>query len=311
MAKIVVMGECMMELSHISESHLAKSFAGDVYNTAVYAKRVNPDCEVSFLTAAGDDALSNELVSVLEAENISPEFVYKDAERTIGSYMVNVDEHGERSFTYWRSDSAAKQVMKLVDDDFVSQAASADYFFYSGISLAILAPEDREKLWGVLEALRAAGVKVVFDPNYRPKLWAKTANAIDFYNKAFSLCDLLLPGIEDFDWLYGINTVDGIQQLLQPFAISEVVLKNGPKKVTCFVAGEEVSEIEITPVDKVIDTTSAGDSFNGAFLASRLQGQDLASSIRFAAAVAGEVIQHKGAIVPLAKFSPFLEALRT
>lgn len=310
MSKLVVMGECMMELSHIDSHSLAKSFAGDVYNTALYAKRVFQSADVSFLTAVGSDALSDEFIGVLKAEGIGADLVYRDSHRTIGSYLVHVDERGERSFTYWRSDSAAKQTLKLIESDLASRCSDVNYFFYSGISLAILADEDRDKLWLLLETLRSEGVKIVFDPNYRPKLWAQTRDIKAIYERAFSLCDLLLPGIEDFEHLYGSKTADDVMSVLAAFTIPEVILKNGPEKVTCYVAGNDAVDVKITPVKHVVDTTSAGDSFNGAFLASRLQGKDIVSSVGFAASVAGEVIQHKGAIVPTESFVQFLSELR-
>lgn len=306
MSKVVLLGECMMELSQAGDNLLSKSFAGDVYNTAVYLKRVLAQADVSFLTAAGDDVLSQEFSDVLASEGVGTQYVYSDPARTLGSYMVHLDSDGERSFTYWRSDSAAKQVLKLISDDFVEQIADADYFFYSGISLAILAEEDREKLWPLLEKIRAKGVKVVFDPNYRPKLWVGTEDVVSYFDQAFAHCDLLLPGIEDFDWLYGLSTIDSIKQMLAKFEIPEVIIKNGPKKVTCLINQSELSEVEITPVEKVVDTTSAGDSFNGAFLAAKLQGRDLSEAIQQGALVAGEVIQHKGAIVQKALFSEFI-----
>ncbi len=98
-----------------------------------------------------------------------------------------------------------------------------------------------------------------------------------------------------------------IRALLSPFHIAEVVLKNGPAEI-CYIAGDLMEIYPVTPATNVVDTTSAGDSFNGVFLGARLSGMPVATAIEWAAGTAGLVIQHPGAIIPSEVFNHFWEA---
>lgn len=308
MSQIYLMGECMAELKEIDQGLLQQSFAGDFFNTAVYLKRAYPQVQTSLLTAVGRDQLSQALVAKCASEALDCTGVVFSPERIPGLYWINTDASGERTFTYWRENSAARQLMQLINDEVRRALTSADWFFYSGISLAVLEPQDRPQFWALLQDLKQAGVKIAFDPNYRARLWPNAQTAREQFEKAFALCDLLLPGVDDFNQLYGINQAEQIQALLQPFAIAEVVVKNGPMQILYLHEGE-VQVFAVTPASQVVDTTSAGDSFNGVFMGARLCGRSIAEAIHLAAKTAGLVIQHPGAIVPEPVFQEFWKTL--
>ncbi|WP_299082134.1 sugar kinase [uncultured Paraglaciecola sp.] len=302
MQKIVLMGECMLELRQAKDGLMLRSFAGDTFNTAVYMKRISAEQDVAFMTGLGQDTISQQLISVCRSENLNNQHISTKSERHPGIYLVETDEQGERSFLYWRDKSAAKEVMQFVDEQAIAELCQADLFFFSGISIAILETEHRAAFWAMLERLKSAGVKIGFDPNYRPRLWNGPEDAIAEFTKAYAACDIMMPGVEDFKLLYDIETLDDILAFCQPFNIDEVVLKNGPESVYCQVKGE-LTHVVVTPVTYVVDTTSAGDSFNGVYLSARLAGKDVTSSVELASAAAGIVIQHPGAIAPVESFA--------
>lgn len=62
-----------------------------------------------------------------------------------------------------------------------------------------------------------------------------------------------------------------------------------------------MTAFSVTPVDKIIDTTAAGDSFNGAYIASLLRGLPTDKAIQSAQQCAGKVIRQKGAIISFAE----------
>mgnify|MGYP000324236125 CR=1 FL=1 len=181
MSKIVIFGECMVELVNRGADTLSKGYAGDTYNTAVYLKRCAHDISVSYLTAIGADFLSDELLFKMGEEEINTDQVYRSNDRNLGLYMVRTDKHGERTFAYWRANSAATQTMNL----FNGSLNNADVFYFSGISLAILDDAQRLKLFDLVDSVRAAGGKVVFDPNYRPRLWKDQQEAQTWIDKAY------------------------------------------------------------------------------------------------------------------------------
>lgn len=308
MSQIFLMGECMAELQEIEPGHLRQSFAGDFYNTAVYLKRAFTHIDTCLLTAVGKDKLSEAMLAHCEQEQLDCASVVRSPERIPGLYWINTDAEGERTFTYWRENSAARQLMSLMDEVVRERLMNADWFFFSGISLAVIEPQDRLLFWALLTDLKRAGVKIAFDPNYRARLWPEADIAKQHFEKAFGFCDLLLPGVDDFTQLYDVTEVAKIRDLLSQFHIAEVVLKNGPAEI-CYIAGDAIETYPVTPAAKVIDTTSAGDSFNGIFLGARMSGRPVATAIEWAAGTAGLVIQHPGAIIPANIFTDFWETL--
>jgi 2-dehydro-3-deoxygluconokinase len=301
MKKICFIGECMVELRTAEDFTIRQSFAGDVYNSAVYLKRCFPHMDSQLMSAVGKDELSRAMIKRFESEGINADLVFQHDSLVAGLYMIHTDEHGERSFTYWRSDSAARRTLDFVDEATLKHLSNVDMVFISGISLAVLAPDTRSLLWKHLDTLKSNGVKVVFDPNYRARLWASEEEAKGQFEKAFACSDIILPGVEDFAFLYDIHDTEGVLAFCEEYSIEEVVIKNGPSSVITCIGGKTQEHV-ITPVQTVIDTTSAGDAFNGTYLGARLQGDEASLAVKKAAIAAGEVIQHPGAIVPKISF---------
>ncbi|MEP1446253.1 MAG: sugar kinase [Paraglaciecola sp.] len=309
MQKVVLFGECMLELRQAKDGVMKQSFAGDTFNSAVYMKRIFAQQDIAFMTAVGQDTISQQMVEACSAEALNNQHIFAKSERNPGIYLVQTDDEGERSFLYWRDSSAAKQVMQYVDQKAIDALCNADLFFFSGISLAVLESQDREAFWAMLSQLKEAGVKIGFDPNYRPRLWNGPDEAKAEFAKAYAASDIMLPGVDDFKQLYNIETLEDILAFCKPYAINELVLKNGPESVYCQLDGQ-LTHVAITPVSNVVDTTSAGDSFNGVYLGSRLAGGDVTSSVELAAASAAIVIQHPGAIAPSNAFDKIHSAVK-
>jgi 2-dehydro-3-deoxygluconokinase len=293
------MGECMVEFGRASDANLyKKSFAGDTFNTGIYIKRCVKDlANVKFLSAIGKDENSNEMLAMMKQESLDSSLVFRSSSAQMGLYLINVDSEGERSFTYWRETSAAKQVVRFIHDNVDNEGfEEIDLFFFSGISIAILSEADRQKLWRFVLKLKASGTKIIFDPNYRSTLWTSVNETRAAYATAFELADIALPGVDDHMVLYNAKSAEDVADFLEKFSINEIIIKNGSQGMLLSVNGER-SYIDVDPVKSVVDTTSAGDAFNGAYLSARLLGKSPEHSANFAAKVSSCVIQHKGAIV--------------
>jgi 2-dehydro-3-deoxygluconokinase len=307
MKKVVLFGECMLELRQSIGNEMRRSFAGDTYNTAVYLKRAFSDDNVAFMTALGQDTISKQMIDVFSDEQLDNRCVFTGSQHNPGVYLVETDKFGERSFLYWRENSSARQIMQFVDGKTIAGLLEADLFFFSGISLAVLEPSDRPKFWNMLDQLKEAGVKIAFDPDYRPRLWQNKAEAQVEFAKAYSLSNILLPGIDDFKQLYDIHELEDLLEFCRPFDIQEMVIKNGSKSVYC-QSGSNQLFLPTIAVKNVVDTTSAGDSFNGVYLGARLAGYELENAVNLASAAAGFVIQHPGAIAPAEAFKAFIQS---
>ena len=297
MKNIYFIGECMVELRAMSAATLHQSFAGDVYNSAVYLKRCFPQVTTSVVTALGQDNLSKKMLERFESEQINTQLVFAHDTKVPGMYYIETDEHGERSLIYWRNDSAAKKVVDFLDADALEQLSQGDMFFFSGISLAIIEESAREDFWKVVKELKDAGVKIVFDPNYRARLWNSVEETKEQYHLAFTFADITLPGVEDLTTLYDVHSVEAVVEYLKPYQIEEIVVKNGPESVVT-KEGDTLQSHTIIPVTNVVDTTSAGDAFNGVYLGARLSDKSISSAVQLAAKAAGTVIQQPGAIAP-------------
>ena len=169
-----------------------QAYAGDAFNTAVCLKRCSMTLNLT-MTVIGKD-ISSQFEDLMQAEDLSCNGLYKDDDATMGAYMVHLDDSGERSFSYWRKHSAATKITQHLK---LNDLLNAEYVFFTGITLAILSDGDRESLLATLKQVADAGVKVVFDPNYRPRLWTAPEVAAESSKRAIT--SVALPGLEDFE----------------------------------------------------------------------------------------------------------------
>ena len=306
--KVLFVGEAMLELVKTSANMLAKSYAGDVYNTSVYMKRAYPALSASFLSAVGQDLISQEFVQKAKDEKVNTQIIGVSQQHHLGTYMVVNDDTGERSFIYWRSDSAAKSMMSTLSSEqkaFIqAEFGQQSVVFFSGITIAILHPSERKQFWDLLDQLQQAGALIVFDPNYRPALWENPSIAKQEIEKAFALSDWLMPGVDDFKSLYGMTTVNECIDFCQQFNFTELVLKQGEKSVHV-VNSNGHFEFAIVKSTNVVDTTSAGDAFNGIYLGARLENSSPELATKLANYAASKVIETPGAIMPSAQFAQY------
>ncbi|MBU1311221.1 MAG: sugar kinase [Gammaproteobacteria bacterium] len=304
--RVVIMGECMVELYQLVENVYHQNFAGDVFNTAVYLKRTcEESVDVQFFTAVGTDLISDKLVQAIEREKIDTSLMLRTKTARPGLYMINTDAFGERSFVYWRDSSAAKQVLKCFSEQLNYDAIKGcDMFYFSGITQAILPESDRAQLYELVKRLKADGSKIVFDPNYRPALWPNAATAKEAFIQAYSLADVALPGLDDHRVLFDAQTTNDVVELLTELGVGEIVVKDGKNGINGRYQHQGFTA-QAHPVKKVVDTTAAGDSFNGGYLAARLGGIAPKHAVKFAALLAGFVVEHTGAIVSKEHFNSF------
>ncbi|GGP24631.1 sugar kinase [Silvimonas amylolytica] len=296
---IAVIGECMVELQR-QTGGLAYRFGGDTLNTAVYLARQLKQApfEVAYVSALGTDSLSEEMIASWQAEGIVTRWVQRLADRLPGIYLIETDEAGERTFHYWRKDAAARYWLHGPDTQRVLVAlARTDVVYLSGISLAILTPDDRNTLFDALTQCKARGGMIVFDNNYRARLWESQAVAAACYRRMLSLSSLALLTLDDEVALYGEADVETVIARTRALGVAEVVIKRGG---SASVVATDALRLEVAPVPvtPVVDTTAAGDSFAAGYLAARLTGQGPGAAMQTAHKLAGAVIQHRGAIIP-------------
>jgi 2-dehydro-3-deoxygluconokinase len=295
--KIIAIGEAMLEMAPVEGGLFRLDFAGDTFNTVWHAAQLlGPDATAGFVTRVGTDKLSDRFLAEMAADGLDVSAVARDTDREMGLYLIELDG-AERSFHYWRQSSAAR---RLADDrSSLSKAvAEADIIHVSGITLAILAPAARDVLYAVLDAARASGALVAFDPNIRPRLWSSREETRHTVRQMLDRTDIALPSFDDEAALWGdTSPLDTVERLCS-LGVREVVVKNGPLPV--WFRSSELTEFRNTPpVAELRDTTGAGDAFNAGYLSSRLLGSAPAEAISLAQALAAVVIGTPGARAPI------------
>ena len=272
------------------------SYGGDTLNSAVYLARQG--ITVDYVTALGDDPMSAWMVEQWRGEGVGCDLIEYQPNAVPGLYLVETDKQGERSFFYWRDSAPARRLFDdpARADPLFDQLADRAWLCLSGITLAIYSESSRQCLFSQLADYRSKGGKVIFDSNYRPKLWPGHEATRRAYEAMYRLTDVALPTLEDEQQLFGDADENGIIERLQSWGVGEIALKMGGQG--CLVASAEARELVAANKVAVVDTTSAGDSFNAGYLAARLKGQGASDAARAGHRLASVVIQHRGAIIP-------------
>ena len=298
--RIALFGECMIELRGEAFGAMRQSFGGDTLNTAIYLARLcrDKDVRVSYATALGVDPFSAHMLAAWRAAGIDTALVRRIEDRLPGLYAIQVDAAGERHFSYWRDASAVRGYFETPGTPLEGAADELAALYLSGISLAILPPEGRERLLALMARVRANGATVAFDNNFRPRLWSSPAEARAFHDLAYSLSDIVLITLDDEMALREETSADRVLADALALAAPEAVIKRGVQPTLVRVAGSPVAPVPVETVSRIVDTTAAGDSFAGAYLAMRLTGVAPLAAARAANRMAAVVIQHPGAIIP-------------
>ncbi|PSL18894.1 sugar kinase [Shimia abyssi] len=306
--RILAIGECMAELApNDTPGEFRLGFAGDTFNTAWYLAQCAPDISVSYLTAVGRDSISADLTQFLRESGVNDSFVQTVPDRSIGLYLISLN-NGERSFSYWRDQSAART---LADDPVKLRDAMLenDVIYFSGITLAILDTKPREHFFAALREARQLGKIVMFDPNLRPRLWPSESVMTDTIMMGANVADIALPSFEDENSFFGDASPLETAQRYARAGVTTTIVKNGAEPVI-FLEGETSGEVNVQPVKELIDSTAAGDSFNAGILAGHVSGSSLPDGIAYACRLSRQVVQQRGALVPI-DFSPIAMTQRS
>ncbi|PSU35838.1 sugar kinase [Photobacterium lutimaris] len=301
MKRIALIGECMIELNGAPFGDMQQTYGGDSLNTAVYlARTASQTAHIEYVSALGNDTISEGMLQRWQQEGVGTELVLRDSSRQPGLYLIQLDEQGERTFLYWRNQSAARYMLQHPDFARIAeQLTKMDMVYLSGISLAILPHKDRQQLIDLLGQLANAGVEILFDSNYRPALWDSAEQARECYRQIFAVTSLALVTNDDEANLWGDSSEEITLERLKFAGVKKAVVKMGAKgNYFEDFTTETRTFVATTPVKDVIDTTSAGDSFNAGFMAGLLTGKSPAMCSEQGHQLAGTVIQHKGAIIP-------------
>ncbi|RWO98554.1 MAG: sugar kinase [Mesorhizobium sp.] len=257
---VASIGECMLELSGQAGPNWRMGFAGDTFNTLWALHALSGDRPATYVSAFGDDPFSRDQIGFFGENGIGIGASPIIAGARPGLYAITLTG-AERSFT-----------------------------------LAILNDGARKTLLAAVAKARAAGSLVAFDPNYRPRLWHRREEAQAAILDALAVTDIALPTFPDEQMLFGDAAPQATAERLGEL-VGEVVVKNGEEPALIAASGM-LRPVPAVHVTAPVDTTGAGDSFNGAYLAARLAGHAPTEAVLRAHRVAAAVVQVRGALAP-------------
>ncbi len=292
---IISIGECMIELSTneslIYAEILHKYYGGDTLNAAVAAARLGS--KVGYITKVGRDSFQTYLLDSWQVENIDTSNI-KIVEGYNGLYIISTQDEERKEFVFYRKKSAATTLS--TDDISEEYIQRANIVYSTGLAQSISASMNGA-IKKAFQLAKDKGCLVAYDPNYRERQWdADEAN--EAMEAIIDCVDIImLNNVHDAEWLLDLTSPDKIIKYFWDKGISTVAVKMG--KQGCAVGYN--GEINIIPAKEVnvIDSTGAGDAFNGGFLHGIACGYTPFESARLASIVASEQLKGLGAIKSL------------
>lgn len=290
MSDLLCLGEPLVEFVRLEDGSYKRGIGGDTSNAAISAARQG--ASVGYLTALGSDRFGDAILDVWSEEGIDTTHVHRSATAQTGIYFIDPDPQG-RFFTYYRSGSAAS--LLRAEDLPETPFRTARCLHLSGITLAV--SEDlRKTAFAAMSMAKDAGASVSLDTNLRLQLWdIGTARSVT--HDAAGLARIIVTSLDDSEHLTGLTNPDHVADFYHDLGAEIVLVTMGGDG--CRLSAPDVRETIPAAPASPIDSTGAGDSFSGAFLAWWLETGDPVSAARYAAIVAAGTVSGLGAVSPI------------
>ncbi|MFM4962215.1 aminoimidazole riboside kinase [Aeromonas bivalvium] len=257
------MGDAVVDLIPEGERHYLRCPGGAPANVAVGVARLGG--ESAFIGRVGADPFGRFMADTLVAESVDIRHLTQDPAHRTSTVLVELDEEGERSFTFMVRPSA-DQFLEPAD---LPRFEAGQWLLTCSIALAN--EPVRSSCLQAMAAIKAAGGRVCFDPNLRPEVWGKPAEMLPQVSAAMALADVVKLSVEELQLLSGEDDLlTGLATLSGP---ALVLVTRGAAGVVARIGGDLLEWVgqKVTP----LDTTGAGDAFVAGLLAALAEGERL------------------------------------
>ncbi len=299
---ITAFGEILIDftwqgVNEDGQTVFAQNPGGAPANVAVAAARLGS--RTAFIGKAGTDMHGTFLKSVLEKENVGTEGMILDENYFTTLAFVNVDEKGERTFSFARKPGADTRIEKEeIDGDILNQT----HIFHVG-SLSLTEQPARDTTHYAIQRAKEKGSIISYDPNYRASLWKDEVRAKEQMRSLIPCVDIMKLSDEETGLLTDRENPEEAAKFLfrEGVQIVAVTLGSEGAYVYCKEGGAYVPGF----ASNAADTNGAGDSFWGGFLycmskdgrrPEAIRMDELKKYVRFGNAVASLCVEKKGAI---------------
>ena len=304
---LVTMGELLVDFTATKQDDAGRVLytrnpGGAPANVAAAASKLG--LKVSFIGKVGADALGTFAKEALSETGVNTSSVISDPYTSTTLAFVDIDpQTGEHTFSFSRKPGADTQ---LRPEDVPLDLAAAARALHMG-SVSLSAEPVRSAVYAAVEAAKAAGKLISFDPNYRPCLWPSKESAFDQIRRMMAQVDIAKLSLDEAIMLVGEG--EDLQE------IAYALLAMGPHFVAitlgdkgAFLSTRTASAKVASFTAQAVDTTGAGDVFWGATLAwllgahevrtvddlDVLTDSDLNACGRYACAAASLSVEHLG-----------------
>ena len=300
---IVCLGEPLIEFNRPKDGDgrtWLQGFGGDSQNVAIAAARQG--ASAGYLTGIGQDWMGDAFLDLWKSEGVDASRVTRHPAAPTGVSFVTHSAAGHK-FDYLRKNSAASLMTpETLAADYI---AGAKFFHFSAIGQAI-SDSARQTCDAAIAAARKAGVKVSYDTNLRLRLWELDV-ARKVIDATIARCDVALPSFDDSQQLTGLQEPDAIADYYLKLGAPLVALKMGADGALIATASKRT---RIAPHKvEAVDATGAGDTFDGAFLARLLAGDEPEAAAGYANVAAALSTTGYGAVTPMPRRADVLKAL--
>ncbi|MFB7141289.1 sugar kinase [Gottfriedia sp. NPDC056225] len=294
---VISIGETMIlftpnSMGKMRYSNLFNSkIAGAETNTLIGLSRLGH--ETGWISQLGKDEFGAQILTTVRGEGVDVSQVAMDEQSSTGVFFKEIVNEDHVNIYYYRNNSAASQLTPaFIDQGYI---AKSKYLYLSGITPA-LSTSCKETIFHAISVAKENGVKVVFDPNLRRKLWSEEEARATLLAIA-GQSDIILPGILECEFLFGTKQCEQVAASFHSLGAKTVVIKLGEKGA--FYSENSSSDqgyVDGFSVKNVVDPVGAGDGFAAGVISGLLDGQGIGEAVKRGCAIGAMVCTVNGDI---------------
>jgi sugar/nucleoside kinase (ribokinase family) len=276
------------QLADIEEFN--RSLAGAEVNVAIGMARLGFDA--SYISKVGKDSFGQFIRQAISKENIRTDWISASTSHPTGFMLKsNVTDGSDPKVEYFRKNSAASTLSATDIDEKLFKTGA--HLHLTGVAAAVSVPM-RDAAKHALQIAKEQGCSVSFDTNLRPTLWPDQATMVATINEFAFASDIVLPGIEEGKILAGSDQPEIIADFYLQHGVNTVIVKLGSKGAYFKTSKGKSGTVAGFPVEKVVDTVGAGDSFAVGVISALLDGKTLEQAARRGNLLGSLTVQVRG-----------------
>lgn len=299
---VVALGELLIDFTIDGKSSQGNNTyeanpGGAPCNVLAMLNRMNK--KTAFIGKVGKDAFGQILKSTIDKIGIDSKGLVFDEKVNTTLAFVNIDENGERSFSFYRNPGAD---MMLTEEEVDFEIIRNSKIFHFG-TLSMTHERARQATKKAIEEAKKENILISFDPNLRELLWEDLNLAKEQMDYGCRVCDILKIEDDELKFLTDCDEIEKAVEILKSkYDIKLILVTEGSKGSTAYYKDLVVKQHAYLQKNTV-DTTGAGDTYCGSCLGylidnniDELNETKIKEMISFASAAASIVTTRKGAI---------------